>query len=191
MSNALNVNKLKFRRTKITTIAIAMILILSMTASIVLLPSANAHTPAWTVPTSAYVTCAPGIVGVGQYTTIVCWLDRYSPTNGGENGQRWTGWQINITKPDGKTVIIGPWTCSSALASDYKVFTPDEVGTYTIVFSWPGGVVAPSIATASSVDTRRYFPRLPQATLQHLSYSKHQSPIGRNLRFQQTTGHSR
>jgi hypothetical protein len=114
------------------------------TCIFVALPSANAHNPPWTFPTNAYVTCAPGTVGVGQYTTIVCWLDRYSPTSGGANGQVWDGWTLKITKPDGSTQIIGPWTCSSALASDFKVFVPDQIGNYTIVFSWPGGVVVPS-----------------------------------------------
>ncbi len=140
----------KFSRNKITSIAIAIFLILSMTASMMLLPSANAHTPAWNVPTTAYITCAPGIVGVNQYTTIVVWVDRFSPTVGGIEGQVWTGYQLNITQPDGTTVIIGPWTCSSATGSDFKTFTPTQVGTYTIVFSWPGGIVAPSGANAGT-----------------------------------------
>ncbi len=140
----------KFSRNKITSIAIAIFLMLSMTASLVLLPSANAHTPAVNIPTDAYVVCAPGTVGVGQYTSIVVFLDRYSPTNGGITGQLLPGFQLNITKPDGSTIIIGPWTCSSAVASDYKIFTPDEVGTYTIVFSWPGATVAASNSETTS-----------------------------------------
>ncbi len=131
----------KFSRNKIASITIAVFLMLSMTASLVLLPSANAHTPAWNIPTSAYVTTAPGTIGLGQYATIVCWVDRFSPTAGGNTGQLWTGYQLNITKPDGSTLILGPWTCSSDVGSDYKIFTPDQVGTYTIVFSWPGNVV--------------------------------------------------
>jgi outer membrane protein assembly factor BamB len=137
---------LKISKNKLKTTVFALFLILSVAASSILLalPAANAHDPPWTFPTTAYVTCAPGIVGVGQYTTIICWLDRYSPTSGGANGQVWEGWQLNITKPNGDREIIGPWTCSSALASDFIVFVPDQVGNYTIVFSWPGGVVEPS-----------------------------------------------
>jgi YD repeat-containing protein len=134
----------KFSRNKSKTTALVLFLMLTITATMIALPAVIAHDPPWTFPTTAYVTCAPGIVGVGQYTTIVCWLDRYSPTSGGTNGQVWEGWQLNITKPDGKTEIIGPWICSSALASDFKVYVPDQVGNYTIVFSWPGGVVEPS-----------------------------------------------
>ncbi len=139
-------NKMKTLKNKIAAITIALFFMLSMTASIALIPTTSAHTPPWTIPTTAYVTCAPGVVGVGQYTTIVVWVDRYSTTAGGENGQVWTGYQLNITQPDGSTVIIGPWTCASALASDYKTFVPTQAGTYKIVFSWPGGIVVPSEA---------------------------------------------
>jgi outer membrane protein assembly factor BamB len=77
-------------------------------------------------------------------------LDRYSPTNGGNVGQLLPGFLLNITQPDGTTQIIGPWTCSSAVASDFKVFTPSQVGTYKIVFSWPGTTIVSTIAVASS-----------------------------------------
>ena len=62
------------------------------------------------------------------------------------------GWlKLNITQPDGTTVIIGPWKCRSALGSDYQIFTPDQVGTYTFVFSWPGAAVTASAAVAANV----------------------------------------
>ncbi len=146
----------KFSRNKITSIAIAIFLMLSMTASLMLVPSASAHTPPINVPTDAYVVCAPGIVGVGQYTTIVVFLDRYSPTNGGNVGQLLPGFLLNITQPDGSTVIIGPWTCSSAVASDFKTFVPTQAGTYKIVFSWPGATIQPSLAVPTSVDIGDY-----------------------------------
>ena len=67
-------------------------------------------------------------------------------------GQRWPGYTINITKPDGTTQIIGPWTCSSALGSDWQTFTPDQVGTYKLVFSWPGATVVASEVVLSHAD---------------------------------------
>jgi hypothetical protein len=135
-------------KTKATLIALFLVLAISA-STFSAMPTSNAHTPPWTFPTTAYVTCAPGVVGVGQSTAIVVWVDRYSPTGGGENGQVWEGFKLNITKPDGKSEIIGPWTCSSALASDFKAYTPDQVGNYTIVFSWPGATVIPSQAVLS------------------------------------------
>jgi len=132
---------MKFAKNKTAAIAIAIFLMLSMSASMMLVPNASAHSPAWNIPTSAYVTCAPSTIGLGQYTTIVAWVDRSSPTASGATGQHWTGYQLNITKPDGTTEIIGPWTCSSDVGSDWKTYTPDELGNYTIVFSWPGNVI--------------------------------------------------
>jgi outer membrane protein assembly factor BamB len=120
------------------TLSIALILILTVSALMACISVANAHTPAWTIPTTAYVTPTPNVIGIGQSTTIVAWLDRYSPTAGGGVGQRWDGFLITITKPDGNKFTIGPWQCRSDLAIDWQVYTPDMVGKYTIVFSWPG-----------------------------------------------------
>jgi hypothetical protein len=117
---------------------IALFLMLTITATLIILPIANAHTPPLNIPTNAFVTCSPSTIGLGQYTTIIVWVDRYSPTAGGGSGQRWNGYQINITKPDGNTQIIGPFECGSDVGSDYRTFTPDQLGTYKIVFSWPG-----------------------------------------------------
>ena len=129
------------QRNKTMATMIALFLVLTITATLVALPIVNAHTPAWTVPTSAYCVAVPDRIGLGQYTTIVVWLDRYSPTGTGTEGQFWDGFKIDITKPDGTNVTIGPFTCGSAVASDFRTYTPDKVGTYTIVFSWPGETV--------------------------------------------------
>jgi hypothetical protein len=141
---------MKTSKNKIVAMTIAILFILSMIASTALIPSSNAHTPAWNIPTNAYVSVTPGIVGVNQQCTIVVFLDRYSPTNGGVNGQLLTGFLITIKQPDGTNTTIGPWTCSSAVASDFKTFTPTEAGNYTIWFSWPGATVVASEATYSS-----------------------------------------
>jgi hypothetical protein len=139
---------------KKTTMAslIALLLVVTILVPFLDLSVVNAHTPPWTLPTNAYCSVVPSTVGVGQYTTIVVWVDRYSPTAGGGAGQRWDCFQLNITKPDGKTEIIGPWKCGSDVGSDYRVYTPDQVGTYTIVFSWPGQTAAamPGLPSSSA-----------------------------------------
>jgi len=118
---------------------IALILMISMSASIILqTPVADAHTPPWTVPTSAYITATPNPIGIGQTLTLVCWVDRNPPTAAGNVGPRWAGYKIDVTKPDGTKEVLGPWTERSATASDYYNYVPDQVGTYTFVFSWPG-----------------------------------------------------
>jgi hypothetical protein len=139
----------KLKNTKIATI-FAIILMLTVTSTLVALPTANAHDPPWTVPTTAYVSCAPGTVGVGQYTVIVVWLDRYDPTATGITGGRYDGFKIDITKPNGDNETIGPFTSSSAVASDFRIYTPDQVGTYTIVFSWPGQTITNGTGAVST-----------------------------------------
>ena len=79
---------MKIPKNKTMATLIALFLMLTITATLVALPIANAHDPPWTYPTTAYVSCTPGIVGVGQYTTIVCWTDRYSPTAAGSQVKR-------------------------------------------------------------------------------------------------------
>jgi hypothetical protein len=66
------------------------------------------------------------------------WLDKYPPTAGGSGGDRWRGYTLTITKPDGTTQEIPITGETSAIASAFTTFTPDQVGDYTIVFSWPG-----------------------------------------------------
>jgi len=147
--------KLKLENKTMSTIAL--ILILTASAFMATMSTAQAHSPPWTVPTTAYASAAPNVIGLGQSTTIVVWLDRYSPTAGGDVGQRWDGFLITITKPDGTKLTMGPWKCNSDVASDFKVFTPDQIGKYTIVFSWPGETVAASEADFTNAAIGDYY----------------------------------
>jgi outer membrane protein assembly factor BamB len=122
---------------------IALILMFSMSASIMLqTPVASAHTPAWTIPTNAYNLAVPSTIGLGDSTTIVMWVDQNPPSASGTSGPRWEGCKLEITKPDGNKETIGPFTLRSATASDWISYTPDELGTYTIVFTFPGQTLA-------------------------------------------------
>jgi hypothetical protein len=141
---------MQIAKNKTAAATIALFLMLAITVTFVVLPNANAHTPPWTIPTTAYVIAVPSTIGLGQYTTIVVWTDRYSPTAGGGIGQRWSGFQINITKPDGTTQIIGPFEAASDVGSDARQYLPDQLGTYKIVFSWPGETVEPSPASTTA-----------------------------------------
>ena len=118
--------------------SIVAILLLTISAFSATLTIANAHTPAWNIPTYAYVACSPNTVGVGQYTLIVVWLDKFPPTAGGSGGDLWRGFKVDITKPDGTKQTIGPIEPTSQVGSAYVVYTPDQTGTYSVVFSWPG-----------------------------------------------------
>ena len=66
-------------KNKIVTITIAIFLMISMTmaASMTLSTDAIAHTPAWQIPTYAYVWASPNPDGVGQTVSVYMWLTNY------------------------------------------------------------------------------------------------------------------
>jgi outer membrane protein assembly factor BamB len=118
--------------------AIAVLLILTFAISLVAIPSANAHDPPWTIPTYAYIVVAPNPVGVNQEVRVLMWLDQQFKDGAIQNDYRLHNYQLTITKPDGKTEtktwdII--WDLTSAQGYTY---TPDQVGTYTFKFEFPG-----------------------------------------------------
>lgn len=115
---------------RILAISIAMLLTLSMSVSITLIPKASAHTPTWQIPTWVYCTPQTNIIGVGQSMEIVIWLNDIPPTANGEYGDRWT-FTVNITGPSG-TSSLGPFT-SDPIGTYVLHQTFDTVGNYTLV----------------------------------------------------------
>ena len=99
----------------------------------------SAHTPAWSIPTYAYISVSPFTVGVGQYAQITMWLNCIPPTSQGIEGDRWQGFIVNVTKPDGNREMLGPFT-SDPVGTKSVTYTPDQIGKYTFVFSWPGQI---------------------------------------------------
>jgi hypothetical protein len=124
-----------------TAIAFALFLMFAMTFSLVALPAANAHTPPWTIPTYAYLNVAPDPAGVGQIVTVGMWLQGPTPTANGVYGDRWENFNVKVTKPDGTTQTLGPYT-SDATGGTFTTYTPDKTGNYTFVFTFPGQTLA-------------------------------------------------
>jgi outer membrane protein assembly factor BamB len=131
---------------KQATIAIALLLMVSMSASVMLVPNASAHYPAWQIPTHAYILVMPNPIGVGQSLTVYVWLDKTFGSNPAaiasnaarENNYRFHNYQVIITKPD-KTTETHTWdTIWDTTSSQMFYFTPDQVGTYIFNFSFPG-----------------------------------------------------
>jgi len=118
-------------------ILIAVILTISMGTSMILLPSTNAHTPAWQIPTYAFVNVAPNPAGLGQTVTVGMWLQIPPPTAMAAIGDRWHNFKLTITSPDGTTQTLGPFT-SDDTGGTYTTFTPNLLGNYSFVFSFPG-----------------------------------------------------
>jgi outer membrane protein assembly factor BamB len=120
---------------KQTLTAIALLMLFALSTFAAIMP-AQAHVPAWNIPTYAYVTAVPSPVGVNQQVTIVFWLDKVPPTSAGFGGDRWQ-FSIAITKPDGTKDILGPFN-SDPVGGSYTLYKPTQVGTYTLVCTFAG-----------------------------------------------------
>ena len=126
------------KKSKIATIAL--ILVLTFSALLIALP-VKAHDPPWEIDTFAFISAAPNPIGVGQTVLVVFWIDKLPPTAQGPNGDRWRGYEVTITKPDGNIEQRGPFT-SDPVGLAYFTYQPDQVGTYNFQFSFPGQVLA-------------------------------------------------
>jgi len=130
---------MNINRNKTMAITIAVLLTLSITASMALLPNAAAHTPVWNIPTYAYINVSPNPVGEGQSVLVIMWLDKlFSPETLTSNGYKFHNFELTITAPDG-TKIENTFSIivDSTSAEDYS-FTPNQAGTYTLNFTFPG-----------------------------------------------------
>jgi hypothetical protein len=127
-------------RTK-TAVAIAVFLTLSIGASMIMMPIANAHTPAWQIPTYAFIMAVPDPVGVGQYTHIFMWIDKRAISEAITNDFRLHNYKLTITKPDG-TIETKTWdTCWDTTSSQGYNYAPDQAGTYTLKFEFPAQAI--------------------------------------------------
>jgi len=125
-----NVKTLK----KVLTLIVATLLVSS---TFVVLQLSSAHTPPWSIPTYIYITAQPNPVGVGQQAFLVWTIDLPPPTAAGVGGDRWQGYTIKVTKPDGTTENLGPYT-SDPTGGQYALYTPTQVGTYRFDLHFPG-----------------------------------------------------
>jgi hypothetical protein len=122
---------------KQTLSAIGLIIVFAVSVFMAGIPTAAANTPPLQVPTWAYVSASPNPVGVGQQALIIMWINAYPPTAIGDYGDRWHGFQVTVTKPDGSKQTLGSFS-SDPVGSAYTSYVPDQVGNYTLQFSWPG-----------------------------------------------------
>jgi hypothetical protein len=122
-------------------ILIALFLTFSMTASTMLIPNANAHTPRWNIPTEAFVNVAPNPAGVGQEVTIGFWLNEPPPTSSTKYGDKYTNMTVLVTKPDGTTQTLGPFT-SDDTGGSFTTYTPAQTGNYTFQMVFGGQTLA-------------------------------------------------
>ena len=136
---------MQFSRNKTIAIISILLLVVTLGASISLMPSANAHTPLWQIPTHAYIQVNPNPVGVGQQVTVYMWLDQvfgagfettaYAAIN---NNYRFHNYNLTIVAPNGNTTTQIFETVQDTTSSQYVLYTPDQLGIYKFYFSFPG-----------------------------------------------------
>jgi len=122
---------------KISTITLALILIISIVVPTVLIAEAQTATII-EYDTFTYIVVTPNPVGVSQETYVQFRIDKVSPTSTGEaGGDHFTGFTVEITTPEGNTETHGPYTTDSTSGS-WMLFTPTMVGDYTLQAKFPG-----------------------------------------------------
>ena len=128
-------------KNKTIPIAIAIFLMLSMSASMMLVPTSSAHTPAWHLTTFAYIQAFPNPIGVGQTTLIYIWLDKTMDGESAANDIRFHNYNLTITAADGTTETHIFATVQDTTSSQGYSFTPDQTGNYTLTFTFPGQAI--------------------------------------------------
>jgi outer membrane protein assembly factor BamB len=128
---------MKISKGKTTAIAITIFLMLSMAASLILVPAANAHTPPIQIKTYAFIMAVPNPIGVGQYTHIYMWIDKVFDSAAFVNDYRHHNYKLTITKPNGDTEVKTWDTIWDTTSSQGYNYAPDQVGEYTLKFEYP------------------------------------------------------
>ena len=111
------------QKSKITTVLIAALLIISIAASVFATASAVTYNNTSKL-TYAYVTTMPHNVGVGDRITIYAWINQIFPNAGMTNDYRFHNYTVVITKPDNTTETLTQATISDTTSNQAFGYTP-------------------------------------------------------------------
>ncbi len=150
------------QNTKSKMATVIMIMILAVSIATVLVQYASAHTPAQNITTHAFVQAVINPIGVGQSTYIYMWIDKVKDGALITNNVRFHNYKLTITAPDGKVSERTFETIEDSTSNQAYAFTPDQVGTYNIVFTFPEQVHE---VTGSAYDGDTYLASTASATL--------------------------
>ncbi len=134
----MDLTTMKTKRKLLSTIAI--FIMLTMSVPLTFLATTSAHTPAWNIPSFAYLAAQPSPVGVGQSVQVYMWVDAPFPSAAEGNDYRRHDYKLTITMPDGSTDVKTWPIIYDTTGVQYYAFTPDQVGTYTLLFEYPSQV---------------------------------------------------
>jgi outer membrane protein assembly factor BamB len=118
--------------------SIAILFCLLMTISVVSLIQTTCAQSSGEVGSFAYIAIQPNPVGIGQTTYIAMWIDGPLPDASESNDIRRHDYKLVITAPDG-TIETKTWAIIADTTNvQASSFTPNQVGTYTFTYSYPG-----------------------------------------------------
>jgi hypothetical protein len=120
--------------------AIALILLLTFSVSLAVLPAANAHDPGWEIPAYAKLGFSANPIGQGQTTHIYMFLGNLPiPNSAIGNTYRRHNYNLTITAPNGTVEVTQFFEdISDPTGSQAYAFTPQQVGTYDVTFDYLG-----------------------------------------------------
>jgi hypothetical protein len=176
------VNTIKSANLKGKSFAIALILLLTVSTAIAILPpvksQAYSYTPTkgtnglWNIPMFAGLTVSPDPLGLGQTANVIMLLELLPPSVGSEASTLvvggWKGYTLTITSPDNTTDTLGPF--ESDVSGTYQVsYTPTSLGTYYFQFSFGG-------QTCTGVGYGSYYANFLPATSQKVALTVQEQP---------------
>ncbi len=126
---------MKFSRSKTTTTAVSLFLLIAIVVSLVALPNANAQGTQKTYPV---IGVTPNPVGVGQETLVLLGITQqlYSDL------YQWKDLTVEVTRPDGHTETLGPLATDSTGLTG-TIYVPTMAGNYTLQVHFPEQVIPP------------------------------------------------
>ncbi len=90
-------------------------------------------TPSISIDTRSYISLSPNPIGVGQSLLVNLWLEPPSQYN-----RYFSGFTVDITKPDGTTDSVGPLNSYQGDATAWFQYTVDQEGEWKFKFSFAG-----------------------------------------------------
>jgi outer membrane protein assembly factor BamB len=116
-----------------------MLAIFAIFLTLAMVASVTAYTPQSRRNATVFLSTDPKTIQLGSYILVNAWTSPQPPLipGGGMAGQIRTGYMYTITKPDGSVMTRGPLNATGEGGS-WFVFTPDQLGTWTISMAWPG-----------------------------------------------------
>ena len=127
---------------KVTYTTIALVLILTISTIITVLPTVIAQEIEYSKTTHCFIGAIPNPVGVNQETLLHIGMFDFLRLY----HHSWKGLTVTVTKPDGSTQTLGPYNTDSTGGTG-DIFTPTMTGTYTFqthfpeqTYDWEGGI---------------------------------------------------